>query len=152
MDESLFHDKFADRPHQDEFQTVANRALTAAVQTSRSDTPPETRSLEEDPLHSVDESCRLLGGISPYTLHSYFLKKKLARTKVGHRTMVRHSQLLALIHDGGKSPAPKRKAVPAQDAASTDLQETAELPETVKPAAVPQAPSRLYPRSQKSAL
>jgi hypothetical protein len=34
---------------------------------------------------------------------------KLQRTKVGGRTMIRESELVKVIEDGGKSPSPRRQ-------------------------------------------
>jgi excisionase family DNA binding protein len=59
-------------------------------------------------LLSVKEAAERLGGISPWTIHAWFSKGKLQRTKVGGRTMVRESELQRVIEEGGKSPAPKR--------------------------------------------
>jgi excisionase family DNA binding protein len=61
-----------------------------------------------DELLSVVQAAKLLN-ISRWTIHSWMSKGKLVRTKVGRRTMVRHSALMMMVEDGGKSPAPKRK-------------------------------------------
>ncbi|HEX4032526.1 MAG TPA: helix-turn-helix domain-containing protein [Terracidiphilus sp.] len=50
-----------------------------------------------DRLHSVSSAAALLGGISPSTIRDWLWKKRLTRVKVGRRTMVRESELLALI-------------------------------------------------------
>ena len=60
-----------------------------------------------DNLLSVPEAARRLGGISKWTIHAWLSKGKLRRTKVGGRTMIRESELLKVIEDGGKSAAPK---------------------------------------------
>jgi excisionase family DNA binding protein len=59
-------------------------------------------------LYSVDEAARLLGGISRWTIHSWFSQGKLLRTKVGGRTMIRESELAKVIEDGGKSASPRK--------------------------------------------
>lgn len=60
-----------------------------------------------DALLSVEEAARLLGGVSKWTIHAWLAKGRLRRTKVGSRTMIRESELLKVIQDGGKSPAPR---------------------------------------------
>ena len=59
-------------------------------------------------LVSVSEAGKRLGGISKWTIYSWLSQGKLQRTKVGGRTMIRESELLKVIQDGGKSPVPKR--------------------------------------------
>jgi excisionase family DNA binding protein len=44
-------------------------------------------------LYSVEEAAKRLGGISTWTLHAWLSKKRLQRTKVGSRTMIRESEL-----------------------------------------------------------
>ena len=56
-------------------------------------------------LLSVKEAAKLLG-ISKYTVEAWLSKKKLQRTKVGRRTMIRESELEKVLKDGGKSPGP----------------------------------------------
>ena len=56
-------------------------------------------------LLSVKEAAQQLG-ISHYTIEAWLSKKKLQRTKVGRRTMIRESELEKVLDDGGKSPAP----------------------------------------------
>jgi len=48
-------------------------------------------------LHSVPSAAALLGGISPSTIRDWLWKGRLTRIKIGRRTMVRESELLALI-------------------------------------------------------
>jgi len=60
-----------------------------------------------DALLSVDEAARRLGGLSKYTIHAWLSSGKMARTKVGSRTMIRESELERVIEDGGKSPVVK---------------------------------------------
>ena len=59
--------------------------------------------MQIDALLSVDETARRLGGLSKYTIHAWLSSGKLRRTKVGSRTMIRESELLRVIEDGGKS-------------------------------------------------
>jgi excisionase family DNA binding protein len=59
----------------------------------------------EDPLYSVSEAARILGGISKWTVHAWLSQGRLRRTKVGGRTMIRESELARVIQDGGKSRA-----------------------------------------------
>ena len=61
-----------------------------------------------DTLFSVEEAARRLGGISKWTVHAWLSQGRLQRTKVGGRTMIRESELVKVIEDGGKSPAPGR--------------------------------------------
>jgi excisionase family DNA binding protein len=68
--------------------------------------------LAVDSLFSVEEAARRLGGISKWTVHSWLSKGKLQRTKVGGRTMIRESELLKVIEDGGKSAAPRQSRDP----------------------------------------
>jgi excisionase family DNA binding protein len=63
-----------------------------------------------DNLLSVEEAARRLGGLSKWTIHGWLSKGKLQRTKVGSRTMIRESELQKIIDEGGKSPAPHRRA------------------------------------------
>jgi hypothetical protein len=51
-------------------------------------------------LHSVESAAAFLGGISPSTIRDWLWRKRLTRIKVGRRTMVRESELLALIRKG----------------------------------------------------
>jgi len=63
---------------------------------------------KSDPLYSVEDAARYLGGLSKYTIHAWLHAGKLRRTKVGSRTMIRESELQRVIEDGGKSPGPVR--------------------------------------------
>ncbi len=60
-------------------------------------------------LLSVEEAARRLGGISKWTVAAWLSQGKLSRTKVGSRTMIRESELLKVVEDGGKSPAPRHE-------------------------------------------
>lgn len=62
----------------------------------------QMRALE--PLLSIEEAARRLGGISKWTVHTWLSQGRLQRTKVGGRTMIRESELAKVIEDGGKSP------------------------------------------------
>jgi excisionase family DNA binding protein len=62
-----------------------------------------------EPLISVKEAARQLGGVSPWTVYAWLSQGRLQRTKVGSRTMIRQSELLRVINDGGISPSPTRK-------------------------------------------
>jgi excisionase family DNA binding protein len=55
---------------------------------------------EDEMLVSVKEAAKRLGGISPWTVYSWFGKGKLRRTKIGSRTMIRVSELRRLINEG----------------------------------------------------
>jgi excisionase family DNA binding protein len=52
---------------------------------------------KSDPLYSVEDAARYLGGLSKYTIHAWLSQGKLARTKVGSRTMIRESHLQAFV-------------------------------------------------------
>jgi excisionase family DNA binding protein len=71
-----------------------------------------------EPLYSIEEAARRLGGISKWTLFAWLSQGRLQRTKVGARTMIRQSELEKVINDGGKSPAPTRSR--SADAAGGD--------------------------------
>lgn len=58
-------------------------------------------------LLSVTEAAEMLGGISKWTIYAWLSQGRLRRTKVGGRTMIRESELLRVIQDGGKSPSPR---------------------------------------------
>ena len=62
-----------------------------------------------EPLLSVEEAARRLGGLSKWTIHAWLSKGKLQRTKVGGRTMIRESELAKVIEEGGKSPCRQRQ-------------------------------------------
>jgi len=64
-----------------------------------------------DPLISVNEAARRLGGISKWTVHAWLSQGRLQRTKVGSRTMIRESELEKVIEDGGRSNVPRRRLV-----------------------------------------
>jgi excisionase family DNA binding protein len=64
-------------------------------------------------LMSVEEAARRLGGLSKWTIHAWLSQGKLRRSKVGSRTMIAESELLKVIEEGGKSPAPRRQEAKA---------------------------------------
>lgn len=64
----------------------------------------------QDRLYSVKSACEFYGGdISPWTIYAWLSQGKIQRTKVGSRTFIRESELVKMIHEGGKSPAAPRK-------------------------------------------
>lgn len=54
---------------------------------------------EFEPLVSVEEAARLLGGLSKWTIYAWLSQGKLHRTKVGRRTMLRQSELARIVKD-----------------------------------------------------
>ena len=62
-----------------------------------------------EPVYSIEESARRLGGLSKYTIEKWLSEGKLLRTKVGRRTMIRESELQRLLQDGGKSPTARKQ-------------------------------------------
>jgi excisionase family DNA binding protein len=48
-------------------------------------------------LFSVGEAAATLGGVSKWTVHSWIAQGKLARTKIGGRTMISESDLRKLF-------------------------------------------------------
>jgi excisionase family DNA binding protein len=67
--------------------------------------------MDKQKLYSVEDAATFLGGVSKWTIHAWLAKGRMQRTKVGGRTMIRESELLRMIEDGGKSPSPRREAV-----------------------------------------
>jgi len=61
-----------------------------------------------EPLLSIEEAARRLGGVSPNTISAWLVQGRMQRTKVGGRTMIRESELAKVIEDGGKSATGKR--------------------------------------------
>lgn len=51
----------------------------------------------EDELMSVERAAQYAGGLSKWTIHAWLSKRKIPRTKVGGRTMIRRSALDAYI-------------------------------------------------------
>ena len=62
-----------------------------------------------DPLYSVEDAAKALGGISKWTVHAWLSQGKLQRTKVGRRTMIRESELERVVRHGAKSPSPTQR-------------------------------------------
>jgi Helix-turn-helix domain len=60
---------------------------------------------QEDPLYSVQDAARYLGGVSPYSVNAWLSQGRLLRTKISARTMIRRSELERFIRDSGKAPA-----------------------------------------------
>jgi excisionase family DNA binding protein len=61
----------------------------------------------EDELMSVERAAQYAGGLSKWTIHAWLSKRKLPRTKVGGRTMIRQSDLEAFIAScNPESPKP----------------------------------------------
>ena len=56
--------------------------------------------MSDDPLHSIRESARLLGGVSISTVERLLHKGQLARVKIRNRTLIRESELARLIKKG----------------------------------------------------
>jgi excisionase family DNA binding protein len=50
-------------------------------------------------LLSIQEASKRLGGLSTDTIRSWLSTGRLARTKVGRRTMIRESELQKVIRD-----------------------------------------------------
>jgi hypothetical protein len=53
-------------------------------------------------LHSIESAGEFLGGLSPWTIRAWLTQGKLRRVKVGSRTMVRESELCALVRTQNK--------------------------------------------------
>lgn len=68
-----------------------------------------------DELVSVEEAGRRLGGISRWTIYSWFATGKLQKTRVGERrVMVRQSELDRITRDEAPRPRPTK---PSQEGA-----------------------------------
>jgi excisionase family DNA binding protein len=67
-----------------------------------------------DRLYSVEDAAQYLGGLSKYTIHAWLSSGKLRRTKVGSRTMLRESDLLAFIAGCNEEPPAKRNVAPSE--------------------------------------
>jgi Helix-turn-helix domain len=57
----------------------------------------EKQMAQNDQLHSIESAGRFLGGISPSTIRVWLWRGTLTRIKIGRRTMIRESELRALI-------------------------------------------------------
>jgi len=51
---------------------------------------------------SIEDAAQFLGGLSQSTIRNWLSKGRLTRVKIGSRTMVRETELLALIQPQGK--------------------------------------------------
>ena len=60
--------------------------------------------LEMDILYSIKEAAERLGGVSVWTIHSWLSQKRLLRTKVGSRTMIRESELERFLRACNQQP------------------------------------------------
>jgi hypothetical protein len=58
--------------------------------------------LETQRLHSLPAAARLLGGVSVSLIRKWLSHGRLTRVKVGSRTMVRESELCALVRTQNK--------------------------------------------------
>lgn len=66
--------------------------------------------MDSEKLYSVEDAAVFLGGVSKWTVHAWFAKGKLRKTKVGRRTMVRERDLEAFIAScNAESGAPRPK-------------------------------------------
>ena len=62
-------------------------------------------------LFSINEAAKALGGISPLTVMGWCTKGRLARTKVGRRTMIAESEIKRfLAHSNGTKDAKTQAA------------------------------------------
>lgn len=64
--------------------------------------------LELEPLYSVEEAAKKLGGVSPWSVTAWLSKGRLHRTKVGRRTMIAESELVRFIRESNL-PSPTRQ-------------------------------------------
>lgn len=62
-----------------------------------------------EPLYSVEEAARRLGGVSRFTIYAWMSRGVLERTRVGGRVMVRESSLLKLLERGNQEGTGRRK-------------------------------------------
>lgn len=61
-------------------------------------------------LHSVESAAEFLGGISPWTIRRWVSDGKLTRVKVGSRTMVHESELIAMAKPESPAQAAARNS------------------------------------------
>ena len=59
-------------------------------------------------LHSIESAAEFLGGLSPWTIRRWLTDGKLPRVKVGSRTMVLESDLIAMAQP--ETPAQAARA------------------------------------------
>ena len=75
--------------------------------------------MNEGRLYSVQDAAAFLGGISKWTVHAWLAKGRLRRTKVGSRTMIRESDLLAFIASCNSELPTERKEAPVVASVTT---------------------------------
>jgi Helix-turn-helix domain len=61
-------------------------------------------------LHSIERAAEFLGGLSPWTIRRWLTDGKLPRVKVGARTMVRETDLIAMAQPETPAQAAARNA------------------------------------------
>ena len=69
-----------------------------------------------DKLHSIESAAEFLGGLSPWTIRRWLSDGKLDRVKVGARTMVRESSLVAMAKPETPAQAAARNSRAARTA------------------------------------
>lgn len=62
-----------------------------------------------EPLCSVKEAAKLLGGLSPWTIYSWMSQGRLRRIRVGRRVMVSTRELERFVAEGNPDDALGRK-------------------------------------------
>jgi excisionase family DNA binding protein len=62
-------------------------------------------------LFSINEAAKALGGVSPLTIAGWCARGRLARTKVGRRTMISESELQRFIEAGNSEPQPVMSSI-----------------------------------------
>ena len=67
----------------------------------------DTKALE--PMFSVEEAAKKLGGVSRFTIYAWMSRGLLERTRVGGRVMIRESSLLKLLERSNKQEDAKSK-------------------------------------------
>jgi excisionase family DNA binding protein len=55
--------------------------------------------MTDDKLVSVEEFAKHLGGLSKWTVYAWLSQKRISRTKVGSRTMIRLSEARKVISE-----------------------------------------------------
>jgi hypothetical protein len=68
-------------------------------------------------LHSMESAGAFLGGLSPWTIRRWLTDGKLTRYKVGGRTMVLESELIAMAQPETPAQAAARNAKRERDRA-----------------------------------
>lgn len=62
-----------------------------------------------EPMFSVEEAAKKLGGVSRFTIYAWMSRGLLERTRVGGRVMIRESSLLKLLERSNKQGCANRK-------------------------------------------